>query len=400
MADATLTTIAPILNKIIHPVLQRLISKKVIFLDQIKKNVRTTIANNEIYVSGVKGYHSGFYTKAEGSAPAVGRSEYLQMKSLVKFIFMTYGFTDQALTLAKRQGKEAIAGTFDAEFETGMITAKKQLNRIFHGAATGKLCVANGAGSGATTLIVDGCPAAGGTGRHTKYLAAGQEITIGTTEAVIASVDSNTQVTLNASETWSDNDVITLSGDDEPMGLAGHIDDGDNVATYQNLARSTNIMLKSQVDDTVESLSEADMIAIVVAATEFGFGDGQVAGLMNQDLWQKYGALLLSMKRTSDPKPVLGGGWSGLELSAGGKPIPIICDYDAWDGYVQFVDFSKLTIAQACEMFEWLGGYDGENNALRRSPDNRTAWEGTQKWYMNLVGLDPQALARLSGKTV
>ena len=398
MSNATLTTISPILNKIIMPVLQRLISKKVIFLDQIKKNVRTTIANNEIYVSAAKGYHSGFYTKVEGSAPATGRTAYLQMKSLVKFIFMTYGFTDQALTLASKQGKEAIAGTFDAEFETGMITAKKQLNRIFHGDATGKLCVANGAGSGSTTLIVDGCPATGGKAKHTKYLAAGQEITIGTTEAVISSVDSDTQVTLDASETWSDNDVVTLSGDDEPMGLAGHIDDGDNVATYQNLARSTNPMLKAQVDDTAEALTEADMIDVCLAAMEYG--DGPSVGLMNQDLWAKYGALLTSMKRSTELKPVLGGGWSGLELNVGSKNIPIICDYDTWDGYVQFPNFKNLTIAQACEMFEWLGGYEGEGNALIRSGTDRTAWEGTQKWYMNLVGLNVQDMARLRAKTV
>lgn len=398
MADATLTTLAPILNKVIHPVLQRLIGKKVIFLDQIKKNVGVTIANNEIYVSGAQSYHSGFYTAAEGTAPGVGRSAYLQMKALTKFIFMTYGFTDQALTLAKRQGKEAIVGTFDAEFETGMITAKKHLNRIFHGAATGKLCLANGLGSSSTSLTVKSCPAAGGTGRHTKYLAPGQAIKIGTTAATISSVDSNTGVTLTAAVSWSDNDVITLTGADEPMGLAGHIDDGDNVSTYQNLARASYPMLKSQTDDTTESLAEAKMIAVCVAAMEFG--DGVSCGLMNQDLWQKYGALLLSMKRNTDPKPVLGGGWNGLALNVGGPEVPIICDFDTWDGYVQFPNFKKLTIAQACEMFEWLGGYDGENNALRRSPDNRTAWEGTQKWYMNLVGLDVQSMARLSNKTV
>lgn len=397
MADANLTQIAPLLNKVIYPVLQRLVSKKCIFLDQIKKNVRTSIANNEIYVSAAKHYHSGFYTAAEGSAPAVGRGSYLQMKADVKFIFMTYGFTDQVLTIAKRQGKEAIAGTFDAEFETGMITAKKQLNRIFHGDGNGKLCVANGAGSSTTALIVDGCPADGGTGNHTKYLAPGQKINIGTTEAEISSVNSFTSVTLASAVSWSDNDVITLINDAEPMGLAGHIDDGDNVATYQNLARSSYPMLKSQVDDTSEALTEADMIAVVVAAMEYGEPS---VGLMNQDLWQKYGSLLLSMKRNTDLKPVLGGGWAGLELNCGTKAIPIICDYDTWNGYVQFPDFSKLTIAQACEMFEWLAGYDGQENALRRSPDNRTAWEGTQKWYMNLVGLDVQGMARLSNKTV
>ena len=87
-------------------------------------------------------------------------------------------------------------------------------------------------------------------------------------------------------------------------------------------------------------------------------------------------------------------------LDVGAKSIPIICDYDAWDSYVQFPNFKGLTIAEASDMFEWLAGYDGKGDVLRRSPDGRTDWEGTQKWYMNLVGLQVNDMARLSAKTV
>ena len=398
MADASLTTLSNVLHKVIHPVLQRLLAKKVVLLDKVKKNVGVSIANNEIYISAASGYHSGFYMVAEGTQPGVGRGVYIQPKAAMKYAFLTYGFTDQALTIAKKQGKEAIAGAFDAEFKTGMITAKKHLNRILHGDGNGQLCLANGAGISTTALVVDNAKSEGGKGRSTKFLAAGQLITIGTTDAEISTVDSSTGVTLAAAVSWSDNDVITLRSDDEAMGLAGHIDDGDNVATYQNLARSTNPVLKSQVDDTAEALTEADMIDIVLQACEFG--DGPDVGLVNQDLWRKYGALLLSQKRNNTAKPVLGGGWSGLMLDVGAKSIPIICDYETWDGYVQFPAFAGLTIAEASEMLEWLAGYDGKGDVLRRSPDNRTAWEGTQKWYFNLVGLDVQSMARLRAKTV
>lgn len=397
-ANANLTTIAPVLQKIIHPILQRYMAKKVIFLDKIKKNVRTTIANDKIFISAATTYHSGFYFVAEGTQPGVGRGNYLQMETPLKFGFMTYGFTDQALTLAAKQGKQAIAGTFDSEFETGMITAKKHMNRIFHGDGTGKLCIANGSGSGSTALIVDGAPSEGGKGRSTKYLAPGQAITIGSTDAVVSTVDSATGVTLAASKSWSDDDVVTLKDDAEPMGIAGIIDDGDNVATFQGKARSSNPTLKAQTDDTVETLTEADMIDIVLQACEFG--DGPDVGLVNQDLWRKYGSLLLSQKRNTTAKPVLGGGWSGLMLDVGAKSIPIICDYDVWDGYVQFPRFSCLTIAEASDMFEWMAGYDGKGDVLRRSPDGRTDWEGTQKWYLNLIGLQMNDQARLSGKTV
>lgn len=398
MANANLTTLTSVLHKIIHPVIQRLISRKVIFLDKIKKNVRTTIANNNIYISAYNGYHSGFYMVAEGTQPNVGRGTYIQPYAPLKYAFLTYGFTDQALTIAKKQGKQAIAGAFDAEFKIGMDTARKHLNRIFHGDGTGKLCLANGNGVTTTALTVDGCPATGGKGRHTKYLAPGQYIHIGTTEAVVSSVDSSTGVTLAANASWSNDDVITLRDDDEAMGLAGHIDDGDNVATYQALARGSYPNLIAQCDDTAEALTEADMIDIVLQACEYG--DGPSVGLCNQDLWRKYGSLLLSMKRNNEAKPVLGGGWKGLMLDVGSKSIPIICDYDCWDGYVQFPNFENLTIAEASEMMEWMAGYDGKGDVLRRSPDGRTDWEGTQKWYFNMVGLQVNDMARLSAKTV
>src|SRR3990167_4019665 len=241
MADASLTTLSNVLHKVIHPVLQRLLAKKVVLLDKVKKNVGVSIANNEIYISAASGYHSGFYMVAEGTQPGVGRGVYIQPPAALQYAFLTYGFTDQALTIAKKQGKEAIAGAFDAEFKTGMITAKKHLNRILHGDGNGQLCLANVAGISTTALVVDNAKSEGGKGRSTKFLAAGQLITIGTTDAEISTVDSSTGVTLAAAVSWSDNDVITLRSDAEAMGLAGHIDDGDNVATYQNLARSTKI---------------------------------------------------------------------------------------------------------------------------------------------------------------
>lgn len=395
MADLNLTSIAPVLNKIILPEVQTLFSKTNVFMNQIKKNVGTTIANNQVYIAARNGYHSGFYAVAEGTNPRVGRASYIQPYAALKFAFLTFGFTDQALSLAANSGKQAIAAAFSMELDSGMFTAKKHMNRIFHGAGTGKLALANGAGIATTALVVDGCPSEPATGgRHTKYLAAGQYISFdGGTAVEIASVDSFTGVTLSAVATWSDNAVITLANADEPMGLAGHIDDGTNVATYQNLLRSSYPNMKAQVNDTAGALAEEDMIDVTVAAREYG--EGPSVGLMGKTMWSKYGKLLLSMKRTTDVRPVLGGGWKGLEFMDG---IPIILDHDTWEGYVQLPNMKHLTIAEASDMFEWLKGYEN-GDILRRSPDNRTSWEGTMKWYLQLMGLQVNDSARLSAKT-
>lgn len=393
MADINVAAISPILNKIILPEIQTYFSKTSVFFNQIKKNVGTTIANNYVYLAARNGMHSGFYAVAEGTQPLTGKGSYIQPYAPLKFVFLTFNFSDQALSLAAAQGKQAISSTFSTELETGTFTARKHMNRIMHGAGTGILCLANGGTAGSTTLTVDGCPAEPSAGNHTKYLTAGQYITIGTTDAQIASVDSKTQVTLAASVAWSDNDVVKLRSADEPMGLAGHIDDGDNVSTYQALARANYPYLNAQTDDVAEALTEEKMIDVYTAAKEFG--DGPTVALMGKTMWSKYGKILLSMKRNTDVKPVLNGGWKGLEFMDG---IPVILDHDCWEGYVQMPNLKHFTIAEASDMFEWMKAYEN-GGVLRRSPTDRSAWEGTQKWYMQLMGLQVNDMARLSKKT-
>lgn len=393
MADLNLAAISPILNKIILPEIQTYFSKTSVFFNQVKKNVGTTIANNYVYLAARNGMHSGFYAVAEGTQPLTGKGNYIQPYAPLKFCFLTFSFSDQALSLAAAQGKQAISSAFSTELETGTFTARKHMNRILHGDGNGYLCRANGAGVTSTALVVDSCPAEASSGRHTKYLTAGQYITIGTTEAQIASVDSNTGVTLASAVSWSDNDWVTLRSAAEPMGLAGHIDDGDNVATYQGLARSSYPFLNAQVEDTSEALTEEKMIDVYTAAKEFG--DGPNVILMGKTMWTKYGKILLSMKRTTELKPVLNGGWKGLEFMDG---VPVILDHDTWNGYVQMPNLKHFTIAEASDMFEWLKAYEN-GGVLRRSPTDRSAWEGTQKWYMQMMGLQVNDSARLSNKT-
>lgn len=393
MADLNLEAIAPILNKIILPEIQTYFSKTSVFFNQIKKNVGTTIANNYVYLAARNGMHSGFYAVAEGTEPKSGKGSYIQPYAALKFVFLTFSFSDQALSLAAAQGKQAINSSFATELETGTFTAKKHMNRIMHGDGNGYLCRANGAGSPSTTLTVDGCPAEPAVGgNHTKYLSAGQYITIGSTDAQIVSVDSKTQVTIN-SVSWSDNDWVVLRSTAEPMGLAGHIDDGDNVSTYQGLLRSSYPYMNAQVEDTAEALTEEKMIDVYTAAKEFG--DGPNVVFMGKTMWTKYGKILLSMKKTADTKEVLSGGFRGLEFMDG---VPVVFDPDTWEGYVQMPNLKHFTIAEASDMFEWLKAYEN-GGVLRRSAADRTAWEGTQKWYMNLMGLQVNDSARLSGKT-
>lgn len=388
-----IANISALLKKIIKPQVIPQLRKESVLYDQVKKNVGVTVMNNNIYVAARSGRHSGIYSVAEGTEPGAGKAAYIQPYTSIKYSFGTVEFSDQALSAADKVGPKAIASILATEIMALKDDFRMDINRCMHGAGTGLLCLANGAGSGATELTVDGNPN-GGDG--TEYLAAGMIIDIGTSTAnTITSVDSATVVTLSAADTWSDDDVITKTSDAEPMGLAGIIDDGDNVATIQNMLRSSYPIMNANTDDTTEALTEADMITMYLRAKKNGFSAKTGVILMGEAMYKAYGSLLTSMKRTTTPKPVLGGGWSGLEFMDG---VPVIFDPDTWDGYVQFVHLPSLTIGEMSSPMEWLEA-DAHGGVLSRSSSNRTVWEGTLKYYYNLVGLRFNSMSRLSNKS-
>lgn len=388
-----ISDIAAVLKKVIAPAIEPQLRKESLLYDKIKENVGTVIdTNNEIHISGRTGRHSGIYTVAEGNEPRSGKAKYSQMKAPMKYAFGTLELTDQAIESAKKGSVKALASILTTEIEALKDDLRMDLNRQFHGAGTGKLCLANGAGNDTTALVVDGCPAAALDA--TEYLIEGMYISIGGGTAVqIASVDSATGVTLAEARTWADDAVVTKADSDEMMGLAGIIDDGDNVATIQNILRSANPWAKAHVEDTGAVLTEAQMINLYLKTLRFGGGK---VWMMGETLFSKYGQLLTSLKKTADLKEVLDGGWMGLSFM-GGK-VGVVLDPDTWDGYAQLVDFNALSLAKMAEPFSWLEA-DAHGGILKRSSTNRTVWEGTLKFYANLVARRFKSCGRLSGKT-
>jgi len=205
---------------------------------------------------------------------------------------------------------------------------------------------------------------------------------------------STTGATLSAGKTWANNDVITKASDDEPMGLAGIIDDGDNVATIQAMTRASYPIFNAFTYDTDTALTENAMIRTYLKTKRRATGKGEKVWLMGSDLYADYGSLLVSTKRTKDTREVLKGGWMGLDFMDG---VGVMLDDDCWYGYAQFVDFGALTIAEMSEPMKWLEG-DAHGGILIRSASNRTVWEGTLKHYWNLIGLNFKALARMSNQ--
>ncbi len=401
----TISNISAVLKKIIIPVIVNQLPKESVLFDKIKKNSGVNIANNQIYISARTGRHSGIYSVAEGNQPYTGKAKYEQPYTSMKYVFGTLELTDQAIT-ATNEGNapiKAIASILNTEITALKDDIKMDITRQMNGAGTGKLCLVNGTGgvAGTTTLIVDGNPN-GGDG--TEYLIEGMYIFVGSAGSAavqISSVDSATQVTLAATANFPDNGVITkatgttLAGttgtNTEIMGLAGLIDTGTNVAVIQNITRSSSGWANAHLDATANTLTEAMMIDLYLKTKRYG---GTKVIFTGPTLFSKYGQLLTSMKKTADLKEVLSGGWKGLEFMDG---VGVMLDFDCWNSYMQFVDFDSLTIAEMSEPFAWLEA-DAHGGILKRSSDNRTIWEGTLKYYFNLVAKKFKSMGALQNK--
>lgn len=395
--ELSISDISAVLKKVIIPTIQSQLPKENVLFNQIKKNVGVTIANNNIYVAARTNRHSGIYAVAEGSEPFTGKASYAQPYTSMKYVFGTLELTDQAIEAAKKGDKKAIASILATEIMALKDDFKADLNRQMHGAGTGILCYTTGTGANGTTITVDGCPAGDASDLGaTQYITPGMYIQLGTGSTALVSSVTATTIVISAGATWADDVGITKAYDAEIMGLAGIIDDGDNVATIQNIARASNAYAKAHTYDTSTTLTEANMIATYLKTVRYG---GASVLLANSALYAKYGALLSSIKRTADLKEILTGGWYGLELAVGGgKKSGMMLDFDTWDGYIQMPDFDALTIAEMCEPFAWLEA-DAHGGILKRSASNRTIWEGTLKYYLNLVALKFRSMARMSGQT-
>lgn len=160
--------------------------------------------------------------------------------------------------------------------------ADEKNRMLASGCGTGTLCLVDGAGAGTTALTVDAPGGYALDGWGSRYVQPGMIIAIhdGTSTiyairqvtAIAAETVTGATLTLNSAVSAGeapDNALVsrigTLTATDlandssksnEPMGFEGLIDNGDNVATFQNVVRATYADWKSLViSSSVLSLS-------------------------------------------------------------------------------------------------------------------------------------------------
>lgn len=411
MALQTLTTLSNILFRDYDPVVRNQVYAETVALSLLKKNVGVqAMKNNTFYIKTRSTGHSGVYfdNGAAGADLNTGEPTYDEPSVGAAFGFGTHQITDTALTAAEGDAG-AIVDVAEDFAAAVVLSMRKSMNRQFYhrgGTEANNAVVAtvNGASTG-TTVTVDedliaGTNDSASPSLGTWFLYEGSLIDIGTDtqhgadsddEVTVSSVDSRTAITINTATTVADGDHIKFRDADnqEMNGLRSAVDDNN---TFQGIARGSNFWAAAYVDEAAEALDEGDIITAYLEVKKYAKPS---VILTSNLLYKKYASLLTSMKRTSTPREVLQGGFTGLEFASGGPGIGVVLDEDCWsrDMHVVSLDKNDLVIGELS--MGWLNRGEG----ILKATNLRASYWGTYKFYGNYIWRTFKSSGGLQGKT-
>ena len=165
------------------------------------------------------------------------------------------------------------------------------------------------------------------------------------------------------------------------MGLLGIIDDTTYTTTLQNITKSAgnDVWFRANVLANGGTNRALTLDLLQQSSDEAEKKGGRISIIVaTYELRRKYADLLVADKRFVN-KLSLDGGFSALEYSAGGEPIPFVVDRHSRDNMIFFIDESTLALYRASD-FDWM---DSDGNILSRV-SGRDAYEATLFIYQNL----------------
>lgn len=408
-----LSDVTNTLQKVIMPFIQDNFNKQTILLDQVKKNQGVTFMNNFFYAPIRTSRHGGITNLADdGNTLVSGSSSTGQASVAVKILTGTFDISKLTLD-ATKTNKGAVANQLTFQASTLASDFAKDVNRQYMSDGVGVLSqVAGSVGAGTMSLqlpnsslddgrSIDWYGTVNGDITPAEYIQPGMVLGIGTAGAdlgTVTSVTGNTVVMTGAPAIAANDAVYRVDGSGEGagtseiQGVRAALSSSTGTSTYAGVARSTNGWAP-QLGTTAGALTLAEMESNYIAAKKHSQMGDRYAIFVNKSLYQKYGDLLTSMRRTVNQTELLGG-WTGLEFAAGAGNVGVFLDYDVPDGEVLIINLDSWTVTQVSEM----GWMEDPSGALVRRRDAIT-YQATMAWFTNLICLAPGANARLTQKT-
>lgn len=408
-----LSDVTNTLQKVIMPFIQDNFDKKTILLDQVKRNQGVTFMNDNFYAPIRTSRHGGITNLAnDGNSLVTGSSSTGQASVAVKLLSGTFDISELTLKATKTD-KGAVANALTFQASTLASDFAKDVNRQYFSDGVGVLSqVAGSVGAGTMSLqlpnsslddgrSIDWYGTINGDIAPAEYIQPGQILGIGTAGAdlgTVTSVNGNTVVMTGSPAIAANDSVYRVDGDGEGagtseiQGMRAALSSSTGTSTYANVARSTTGWAP-QLGTTAGALTLSEMENVYLAAKKHAQMGDRYAIFVNNSLYQKYGDILTSMRRTVNETELLGG-WTGLEFAAGAGKVGVFLDYDTPDGEVLIINLDSWTVTQVSDM-GWL---EDPNGSLVRRRDSIT-YQATMVWFTNLLCLAPGANGRLTQKT-
>lgn len=408
-----LSDVTNTLQKVIMPFIQDNFNKQTILLDQVKKNQGVTFMNDYFYAPIRTSRHGGVTNLAnDGNTLVTGSSSTGQASVAVKILTGTFDISKLTLD-ATKTNKGAVANALTFQASTLASDFAKDVNRQYFSDGVGVLSqVAGSVGAGTMSLqlpnsslddgrSIDWYGTVNGDITPAEYIQPGMVLGIGTAGAdlgTVTSVTGNTVVMTGSPAIVANDTVYRVDGDGEGagtseiQGMRAALSSSTGTSTYAGVARSTTGWAP-QLGTTAGALTLSAMENVYLAAKKHSQMGDRYAIFVNKTLYQKYGDILTSMRRTVNETELLGG-WSGLEFAAGAGRVGVFLDYDTPDGEVLIINLDSWTVTQVSEM----GWMEDPSGSLVRRRDAIT-YQATMVWFTNLLCLAPGANGRLTQKT-
>lgn len=375
-----------IFNEIVSPGVVsevRSISK---LADRIKKvfdtiDAKGKYASQKMNFGGSQAYgarSNDYYPTPQEVTPA---EALLRVKRMEMF---SLGFEGLSLELAKSQGSPIDPVAFEQqEMIKGL---GDDMSRQLMGDGSGKIVDCNGLGGGVATLIVD-------SPYYTKpaplFFKPKRVIDIYTpgggqkvNSIAVASIDSDTQITLASAQTWADNDAVYSEdayiaaeavGKGEIMGILGIVRDTDPPlpnasAGLQGLLLSAYPEWAAKVwaNGGVARPFDEDLFVKALLYHE-RYGTKITVMLITQGIFRLWKQHLESFKILGPGKGTMWGGWDALPFYYAGKEIPMVADLFIPDGNVVALAESEFTLHLTNKNWiTWESGYGGDGRILQK----------------------------------
>jgi len=386
-------------------------------------NVKESDFGKYVEVADIYGDPEGVGARAEeGYIPAAISPLFSKAQIYLKYVYGTVQATKQVMSQMVK-GKAAFIGWADAELRRLERAVRNDVDRMLFGFGAGIIARVDDASPDVTCGVDTGYGVAGitnaaqlfrvgGSYRFFADAAATTPHVTGDPNSLVTSVNRVTQiVTFDAvpSEIAQNDYIIRgdaadhsgqASGvDKEVMGLLGHIDDGDILASYFGVTRSTYSPYRCQnIDGSAApyfgNLTETLLMLANDDCMQYGNGDPDAA-ITTRGVLRNFFAQLRSDRSFNDPRSFTGGA-RDLNVSLGDKTIKLRAARQAPAGMLFMLDRSTLQRLHNTG-WEWADETGAIWKQVADATGTKDVFYAYGRWFFQTFCKSPQANARIDG---